>query len=122
MWAKRLGGLNFCSGNGIAVDDSGDVYVTGSINGNVGSDVYVDLNGDGDTSDLGEIISGGFDIAYIAKFDPSGTNIWYKRLATYLGDGLAVAVDAFGSVYITGYTSGDIDLNGDGDTNDPGEV
>jgi uncharacterized protein (TIGR03437 family) len=51
VWARRMGGTRFVSASGVAVDGSGNVYTTGSINGTAdfdpGAGVF-NLNSDGD--------------------------------------------------------------------------
>jgi uncharacterized delta-60 repeat protein len=88
QWAARYSGpgndLDF--GNAIAVDASGNVYVTGA---SFASDT-------------------GFDYATI-KYDSSGQQQWVAR---YNGPGndedeaVGIAVDASGNVYVTGYSVG----------------
>jgi len=87
-------GGNF--GTAIAVDSSGDAYVTGY----TGSNDFPLLNafdseygGDGD--------------GFVAKFNPTGSALIYS---TYLGganfdQGQGIAVDASGDAYVTGATS-----------------
>ncbi|MDT9191221.1 MAG: hypothetical protein P5681_26255, partial [Limnospira sp. PMC 894.15] len=66
VWAQSIGGRSWDSGDGIAVDDAGNVYATGDFSGRM------DINGDG-TADL---VSAGETDAYIAKFNRDGTLVW----------------------------------------------
>ena len=92
-WSTYLGGSDDDLGRGTAVDDAGNVYVTGW----TGSSVWV---------------SGGFDESYngardafVAKLSPTGGHLW----STYLGGseheyGYDIAVDGAGNAYVTGWT------------------
>ena len=83
QWQRTLGGASSDYGYGIAVDSSGNVYVTGS------------------TFSQG---AGGRDVL-IAKYDTSGTIQWQRTLGGASSDGgYGIAVDSFGNVYVTGYT------------------
>jgi hypothetical protein len=99
VYAGFLGGSNYDYGSGIAVDASGNAYVTGRTESSdfpavVGPDLS--YNGYGD--------------AFVAKVNPSGTALVY---AGFLGGsnydyGSGIAVDASGNAYVTGETwSGD---------------
>ena len=79
--------------NGIAVDGSGNSYVTGGSSG--------DLDGQGN--------SGGSDMCLI-KYDTSGTKQWTRVLGgTGNESGFGVAVDGSGNVYVVGTTNADLD-------------
>lgn len=84
---------------GIAVDNSGNAYVTGkteSANFPVTRAIQSALRGDND--------------AFVAKIDPAGFELIYSTYlgSTFTGDngfderGLDIAVDQFGSAYVTG--------------------
>ena len=86
-------------GHGIAVDSSGNIYVAGYTAGAL----------DGETN------SGGDDI-YLTKYNSAGTRQWTRLAGTTGSDQSgwgAVAVDGSGNIYVTGYTSGNLD----GETN-----
>ena len=100
-WATYLGGSAFDFGNGIAVDPSGNAYVTGvttspgsGFPGTAGSSIQNTFGGgDGD--------------AFVAKLNPAGTAILYS---TYLGGsgvdiGIGIAVDPAGNAYVSGETN-----------------
>ncbi len=95
-YSSYLGGSNLEFGNGIAVDDSGAVYVAGAT-------ASTDFN---TRNPLQGMNRGSFD-AFVAKINSSGSELVYS---TYLG-GVAndlassVAVDAAGGVYLTGNTT-----------------
>ncbi len=82
-------------GRGIAVDSSGDAFVTGSTastNFPIQSPLQIGLNGPSD--------------AFVSELNPTGTALLFS---TYLGgsqadEGLAIAVDTSGHVYVAGQT------------------
>ena len=88
-WNTFLGGVGDDTGQGLAVDASGNLYVVGQSNGTWGSPVRA-------YSDQQD--------AFVAKLDANGTLIW----STFLGGdggpdyGSALALDAIGNVYVTG--------------------
>ena len=83
FWIKLLGGTINDTGTDIAVDSSGNVYVTGH---------------------TGSQGAGGNDIL-IAKYNTSGVIQWQRTFGGASGDvGTGIAVDSSGNVYVTGYT------------------
>jgi uncharacterized protein (AIM24 family) len=101
VWSKRFGGTGQDETvDGVAVDGSGNVVVTGRFQGSV------NFGGAGLTS------AGGQDV-FLAKYSSSGTHLWSKRFGGTLGDrGNSVAVDGNGNVVVTGTFSGSIDFGG----------
>ena len=88
-------------GNGVAVDGSGNVLVTGIFSGTV------NFGG-------GNLVSAGdFDI-FVAKYNASGVHQWSRRFgsAERSTSGTDVAVDGSGNVFVTGYFSGTVDFGG----------
>ena len=94
QWAVKAGGSSGDDdGNGIAVDSSGNAYVTGSFSGTATF---------GSTSLTG---SGGNDI-FFAKLNSSGSWQWVvKPEGVEVGmDG--IAADSYGNLYVTGFFRG----------------
>ena len=69
--AKRVGGSNFDFGSGIAVDASGNSYVSGFF---FGSATF----GPGENNETILTSAGSFDI-FVAKYNSSGDLVWAKR-------------------------------------------
>ena len=92
-----LGGTHADEGDGIAVDATGDVYITGttaSVNFPTAGAVFQPAYGGGNTD------------SFVAKIGPGGTPLVYS---SYLGGTNAelatgVAIDTSGSAYVTGQT------------------
>jgi hypothetical protein len=97
VYATYLGGNgNDDYGSGIAVDAAGNAYVTGYTDS---TDFPLAAN------PIQSSLGGGAD-AFVAKINPAGSALVYS---TYLGGngrdwGDAIAVDAAGNAYVTGYT------------------
>jgi hypothetical protein len=95
-YSTYLGGGGFDSGKGIAVDASGNAYVTGlttSTNFPSANPIQSTL--------------GGAENAFVTKINPTGSALVYS---TYLGGnnvdyGSGIAVDAAGNAYVTGGTT-----------------
>ncbi len=83
-------------GYSVATDASGNVYVAGLTSGGL----------DGNT------LSGTRDF-FVTKYDSSGVKQYTRQLgvAAAITDGLSVATDAGGNVYVAGKTSGGLDGN-----------
>jgi hypothetical protein len=98
LWSSYLGGSDLEHGGSLAIDSTGNAWVTGTTESTdfptIGG-FQTDLNGSPYHSD-----------AYIAKIAPSGELVW----ATYLGgsgveNSRAIAVDSTGNVWVTGWTA-----------------
>ena len=87
QWVRTLGDTVKEEGYGCAVDNAGNVYVTGQQN-----------------------TSGNTTSAIVAKYDTSGSIQWQMRLynSNKAALGYAIAVDNAGSVYVGGHTN-DVD-------------
>jgi len=105
VYASYLGGSAVDSGQGIAVDASGNAYVTGSTQSpDFPTAKPLQIGNDGCTV-VNQVTTCTAD-AFVTEVNPTGTALVYS---TYLGgsdadSGQAIAVDAQGNAYITGYT------------------
>ncbi len=91
LWQKLLGSAGTANGNGLALDPSGGVIVTGST-----------------TADVvpGSVANGNED-SFVARYDASGNQMWIKQIQTLANNrSNAVSVDASGNIYIGGSVSG----------------
>ncbi len=96
-WTKLLGTSTFDTGYGVATASDGSLFITGYSFGDL----------DGETN------AGGYD-SFLIKYSSDGTKTWTKLLGSSNSDyGYGVVTASDGSIYITGYTTGDLD----GETN-----
>lgn len=100
VFSKRFGNSSDQSITAVAVDGGGNVLVTGSFAGTV------DFGG-------GTLTSAGSTDVFVAKLDSTGRHLWSGAFGDASAQaGTAIAVDASGNVFVTGYFSGSIDLGG----------
>jgi len=98
-WASYLGGLNIDQANGVAVDSTGNIYVTGFTE----SSDFPALN-------AFQPQFGGASDAFVTKISADGYRILYS---SYLGGngndvGSGIAVDAAGNAYVVGQNQGSV--------------
>jgi Beta-propeller repeat len=92
LGSRQLGTTGDDTGFGLAVDSSGNVYITGSAGGITGTSVFSEI--------------------FLAKLDSSGILLFLQLLATPFVDiGYGVAVDSSANAFITGSTDGNLDGN-----------
>jgi hypothetical protein len=92
QWNTFMGSVNADYGIGIAVDGSGNVYVTGRSDATWGTPVNA--------------YAGYYD-AFAAKLKTSGVREWHTFMgSTGYDEGNAIAVDGSGNVYVAGYSDG----------------
>lgn len=96
VWAKREGDYYDDRNLGIYTDNVGNFYVTGffqSFSLTLGNTTLTNADNTNNTSDI-----------FVAKYNSSGNAVWAKSALGNLGDGAyAIAVDANGNSYITGF-------------------
>ena len=82
VWTRQFGTAGDDYAWDVTVDSIGNVYLAASL-----------------ASGLGRH-------ALVRKYDPDGTELWTREFGGVLADGLGVAVDAVGSVYVAGTVFG----------------
>ena len=100
IWARSFGNEGVDSGHDIAVDNIGNVIVTGQFNGTVEFDDFI-------------LRSEGIDL-FVLKLEPEkGAVLWARN---YQGSGIdvghGVTADTSGHVFVTGVFRGEIDFDG----------
>ncbi|MBI5800294.1 MAG: immunoglobulin domain-containing protein [Verrucomicrobia bacterium] len=94
LWARRAGGPGFDTGAGIAVDASGNCYITGSF------EAVATFS----TTSLSNSSPSSYADIFVAKYDSAGNLVWVRGTgAEFTSDtGEAIALDPAGNVLITG--------------------
>ena len=91
LWTRQLGTSSSDYGYAVAVDASGNAFISG-----------------GTWGSLAGPSAGGRD-AFLAKYDSSGNLLWTEQLGTWDDDySQSVAVDGEGNAFISGWTTGDL--------------
>ena len=95
LYSTYLGGPNETLGNGIAVDGSGNAYVTGA-----------SVAGNFPTTPGAFSVSSAAGSAFVAKLNASGSSLIYAAQlgGSGLTQGFRIAVDGSGNAYVTGVT------------------
>ena len=94
-WSLQFGGSGNSEDqlNGVAVDTSGNIYVAGYTNGSLA------VEGNAGVYDM-----------FVAKYNAVGVRQWIHQLGTAVSEKAnAIAVDASGNAYVTGWTLGALD-------------
>jgi hypothetical protein len=106
-WAKSMGGqYGLATGISVAVDNSNNVYSTGTFEGKVDFDPGIGL------FNLTTSTYGNKDV-FICKYDNSGNFIWARQIVgSYSYDYVSsIAIDDSGNIYAAGYFEGTLDCD-----------
>jgi hypothetical protein len=97
LWSQRFGDPNYQDTGQTAVDETGNVVLTGTFSGTV------DFGG-------GALVNVGAADIYCAKFDPDGVHVWSERYGdngvTLYHYGVSVATDPWGNALFAGHFDG----------------
>jgi len=95
QWSQQIGSSESDDGNGISIDLSGNIYITGMTKGSFD----------------GEQFNGNEDI-FLVKYNSNGIKQWSQQFGTSDDEfGMGVAVNQFNEILITGSTKGHLDGN-----------
>ena len=99
LWARSAGGPGIDLGYDVAADEAGNAYIVGAF-----------LSSEGEFGGS-RLATGGTSFqGFLAKYDQDGTAVFGRRLGDYRNERdnntNAVAVDAAGNAYVTGYSDG----------------
>ncbi|UCH85120.1 MAG: PQQ-binding-like beta-propeller repeat protein, partial [Candidatus Latescibacterota bacterium] len=103
LWSKSYGSPTNDSGAAVAVNENGDVSITGDFSGSVsfGGDT---LTAPGNMGE-GDI--------FVAKYRADGSHVWSQRFGNEHSElGSEIAVDEAGNVVVTGSFYGTVDFGG----------
>lgn len=93
QWIRQLGSTADDTGNAVATDSLGNVYIVGTTSGSIGANLSAGLND-----------------YLLAKYDTIGVQQWVYQFGTDSDDyGTAAVVDADDNIYVAGDTSGMFD-------------
>lgn len=103
IWAKNLGGTNGDYATNIAMQNSGNFYLTGYFQGVADFDPSLTTN---------NLSSAGNNDIFIAKYDVNGNHVWASRIGSTSDDAsYGIAVDISGNINVTGKFSGTVDFD-----------
>ena len=102
-WARRIGSTGTEYGDSVALDNSGNVYTTGSFQETADFDPGVGTY---------NLTSTGSDDIFVSKLNSSGNFVWARRMGGTLEDnGHSIVVDGSENVYTTGRFEGTADFD-----------
>lgn len=94
VYAKVLGGVDVDAGSGLAVDGSGNTYVTGWFRGTADFDP---------SAGVANLVSAGGQDAFFAKYDALGNYVYAKGFGGIRNETITgLVIDSSGNSYVTG--------------------
>ena len=102
QWSNTLSSSGNDYVEGIAIDSSDNIFITGSTSGDLDRNTNANSNSES---------AGSYD-AFLIKYDSSGNKQWTKQIGTSTYEkGRSVTTDTNGNIYLTGETMGSLDGN-----------
>jgi len=102
-WARTWGGVGYDKGLGVAIDGSGNTYVTGLFSNTVDFDPGPGVD---------EHTSNGDTDIFLSKFNSDGEFQWARTWGGFITDaGSGLAIDGNGNIYVTGLFSNNVDFD-----------
>lgn len=102
IWSKKIGGISSEYALSIAIDLNGSAILGGQFASNTTFNSFPNV----------AVTSAGLDDAFVVKFNSDGSHAWTRTIGSTGYDRTqAVATDAQGNVYATGFFQGTVDLN-----------
>ena len=103
VWAHMIGNDGRNRANDIAIDNDGNIYITGYFEGTVDFDPGAGT----ETRTSTNVID-----VFVLKLDADGNFLWVRQYgSTVISEGLGVQVDNNGDVLVGGYFRGDCDFD-----------
>lgn len=100
LWVRHAGNTEMDVANGMALDDDGNLYVTGQFRFSITFDT-ITLTSNGNNADI-----------FLVKYDSSGNVLWARNFGNTSTDvGTAVCTGPDGHIFMTGY-GGSINFDG----------
>ncbi|HEY9526977.1 MAG TPA: hypothetical protein VIR02_07855, partial [Anaerolineales bacterium] len=106
IWANIVAGPGHDVNHAVALDEDGNVYVSGAFSDSVEFDA-----GNG----AGDLTSAGSTDAFVVKYDSAGGFVWVKGMGGTSDEGThGMTVDGNGNIYLTGIYAGTVDFDPSG--------
>lgn len=106
LWVRVWGGTEDEDAKGLAVDNFGNIYVTGRFEGTVDFDPGDGVDEHTSGNSLGAV--------FLSGFNSNGVFLWARTWGGgggAYGRGCGVGVDGFGNVFVTGIFNGTVDFD-----------
>lgn len=101
IWSQGFGGVNADNAQAVAVDNNGNVLLTGFFAGTT------NFGG-------GDLTSAGSNDVFVVKLGPNGKHLWSQRFGGVSSDvGMGIAVDSNGVVVLSGFFTGTTNFGGE---------
>lgn len=103
VWAKQIGGGGYDYSRAIAVDASGNVYITGSFESTADFDPGAGVN---------NLVSSGGKDSYLAKYAANGSYVWAQKTGSGgYDESNSLFVSSAGVITVAGYFGGVVDFD-----------